>query len=183
MQWPLDWWCDLDIKQVKVLRSSGRSACSLHSLLVQMIPRVFPCHLRQGLEQIIVHRCLSTRWSSLLIWNDDSKWGEINEETDYTFASYFSEALSFSSVSFYLFLMGQLLINSKQYRADVWIIVCHYVCYIVIIYDVCNVIRINLCTYISDSSQWLSNSKWYLTVWVFQMVSESSLLSRVSETQ
>lgn len=77
-----------------------------------------------------------------------TKWGEISE-TDSMFASYFSEACH----SLYLSVPHGPITDQQQCREYVWNIMS-YVCYIVIIYDVCNVIRINVCVCIY---KWLSH--------------------------
>ena len=80
-----------------------------------------------------------------------------NHQRDWFYVCFlFFRSLSFSSV--YLSVPSGPITDRQQYRADVWNIVCHYVCYIAHIYDVCNVIKINLCTYIIDSvmySAWM----------------------------
>lgn len=174
MQWPLKQYV-LDTEQVKCINSAGNVG------LLRVAHLHFGCTTcSYGLRYTIVHMSVSiSELSPLLGWC--SECGEVIKKTDSMFASYFSEALL--STLIYLSVPSGPITDQPQHRADVWNIVCHYVCMLVIIYDVRDVIRINLwvCVYVTQIiagavEPWMVQD-------VFQLASGGSLLSCTSGTK
>lgn len=108
--------------------------------------RVFLRHCSQGLKQMITRLCRSVQYVGALPSFEITQQMRWNHQRDWFYVCFlFFRSLSFSSV--YVSVPSGPITDQQQYRADVRDIARHYVCYIVMIYDVCNVIRINLCVH------------------------------------